>query len=424
MSDYFSATEMKKQERVISSLLGKDILEDESMRRLRGVSFLGILNIAAGVPESLRFSRYDHSISVAYLTWNYCQNLKLPEDISLTATLLALIHDISHPPFSHSSEIYLQIRSGVQTQHTSALTESKIAKFLIQSYKSFHSLPGPLQKEGLNGLIIRLKNLLIREERIKYHPYLTDILDAPFCPDTFDGINRAWYALNREEVKLQLGSRDVTFFEALDPIALNRFISTTTDRPFVYKSATPPSESNLIFKFHTLMKTLYNDIIYSNWQSSAMVMFTRALEIAYAKIRRFNFSQKNDVAVISKIRKDPISAKLYNQIIGGEKFLALSEQNSKLHKITLDIYEEKKNLHKSDLEIKNVIEEKVARKLGLDTRFVFCHIYKPLRWSFENIWFKEIQNQPERLWLLKWDPSEGEQDVKSKIEVYYTRSFV
>lgn len=78
MTDYFTPEKSSEREREISSLLGKDILEGELMRRLRGVSFLGVLNIVAGVPNSLRFSRYDHSISVAYLTWRYCENLKLP----------------------------------------------------------------------------------------------------------------------------------------------------------------------------------------------------------------------------------------------------------------------------------------------------------------------------------------------------------
>ena len=184
MPDYFSPTEMKKQEEEISSLLGKDILDGESMMHLRGISFLGVLNVAASVPESLRFSRYDHSISVAYLTWLFCKNLRIKEEISLTTTLAALIHDVTHPPFSHSTEVYLQIRSGVETKHTSVLTKQKITKIVKEGYRS---LPRSLQRDVPEKLANRLYNLLkFRKERENYHPYIADIFDTPLCPDTFD----------------------------------------------------------------------------------------------------------------------------------------------------------------------------------------------------------------------------------------------
>ncbi|MBI5352166.1 MAG: HD domain-containing protein [Chloroflexi bacterium] len=425
MLNYFSQNQTKEREKDISLLLGKEILVSESMQRLRGVSFLGVLNVVAGIPEEQQFTRYDHSISVAYLAWHYCQYLKLPKEISLTATLLALIHDISHPPFSHSTEIYLKIRSGVGTQHTSALTKSKITKVLKESYDS---LPSLLQKNGLDGLATTLYSLFNRKEREKYNKNIGDMFDTPFCPDTFDGINRAWHALNTEEVKNRLGVHKFTYLEALDPMALVRFISSTTNRPLVYRSPHPPTESNLILRFHKLIRVLYNDVIYSHWQSSAMVMFARVLEIAYEDAEKFEFSQKEDKSVIKKIKKNATSNMLYNRIIKGKTFYPLSEKNPNLYKLVIDYLAKTKKQNKSYnyKDTKKTIETIVADKLGIDDKLIFCHVYRPLIWSSDNIWFKEIpiniQNKRENLWHLKWDPSEGEQDIKTKIEVYYTIS--
>jgi len=416
--DYFSKEKSLKQELEISYILGKDILEGESMQHLRGVSFLGVLNIAARVPEQLRFSRYEHSISVAYLTWLFCQNLRLREEISLIATLSALIHDFTHPPFSHSTEVYLQMRSGFETKHTSVLTQQKITKVLREGYNSF---PVQLKKYEPDRLASQLYNLLHdREERKNYHPYIADIFDTPFCPDTFDGINRAWYALNTKEVKHRLNTKNIKYHGTIEPTSLISFISSTTNYPFIYKSAWPPSKANLIFKFHDLMRALYSDIIYSDWQSSAMVMFARALEIAYLHAKFFRVDQ-DETDVIEKINRNPISNKLYELILTGHSFYSVSQENPSLYKLSLEYYTKAKRQKKSYKEIKRLIESIVANKLKVNENLVFWHRFRPLIWSADNLHFKQF-GKDENLWLLQWHPSEGKPSIESEIEIYYTRS--
>jgi hypothetical protein len=416
MTDYFSIEKSKMREKDISVLLGSDILRGESMSRLREVSFLGVLNLVADVPESLRFSRYDHSVSVAYLTWCFCKNLKIREDVSLTTTLAALIHDITHPPFSHSAEVYLQIRSGLEIKHTSVLTEQKIVKVVKEGYDSF---PRSLQKETPEKLAKKLYELLnFRDKRQGYHTYLTDIFDAPFCPDTFDGINRAWHALNTLEVKQRLVGKQNKYFEPIDPRLLIRDISATSPYPFILKSASPPSKFNLIYKFHGLMRTLYNDIIYSDWQSSAMIMFVRTLELAYRNASKFEINQI-DADVLKRIRKNPSSNNLYNLIIKGYEFSKLSKENPILFKYFLEQYARAKKQKKSDNEIKKRIESMVAMRLNTERELVFWYKYRPLMWSPAHIQFSRRPND-ETLWSLKWDQVEGEPNKEFEIEIYYT----
>lgn len=421
MTDYFSPEKSRKRENEIASLLGRDILVGETMRRLRGVSFLGVLNIVAGVPQSLRFNRYEHSISVAYLTWCYCENLKMPKEVSLISTLLALIHDIGHPPYSHSTEIFFRIKSGVQTEHTSAVHENRIMKVLKEGH---NTLPALLKMGGLEDLGKRLHILFTKKERESRYPYVADLLDTPFCPDTFDGINRAWCALNSEEVIRKLGRGRFDYHEALDPMMLIRFISTTSNLPYTYRSKHPPTEANLIYKFHNMMKVLYEDVIYSRWQSAAMVMFARALEIAYADVKNIDHSKKNDKSFTKKIEKNSESARLYAMIENENSFCLLSDKYPLLHKSVVDTFEQIRHRNKSYIKTKHSIENMVASKLKIRAQAVFFHIYNPLLWKRDNIWFKEIpQGSGESLWLLKWDSREGEKDKNPRIDIYYAPQF-
>lgn len=421
MTDYFSPEKSRKRENEIASLLGRDILEGATMRRLRGVSFLGVLNIVAGVPQSLRFNRYEHSISVAYLTWCYCENLKMPKEVSLISTLLALIHDVGHPPYSHSTEIFLKLKSGVQTEHTSAMPQNRIMKVLKEGHST---LPALLRKGSLENLGKRLHTLFTKKERESQYPYVADLLDTPFCPDTFDGINRAWYALNSEEVIRKLGKGEFDYYEAIDPMMLVRFISTTSNLPYTYKSKHPPTDANLIYKFHGMMKALYDDVIYSHWQSAAMVMFARALEIAYANVKNIDYSKKTDESFTKKINNNNESARLYAMIENEKSFCVLSEKYPLLHKSVVDSFGQIRGRNTSYIETKHAIEDTIANKLKIKVRAVFCHIYNPLLWKSDNIWFKEIpQGKGESLWLLKWDSREGERDKNPRIDVYYAPHF-
>lgn len=419
MSDYYSSSRSLEREGIIAKILGSRILASESMVRLRDISFLGALNFAAAVPEKLRFNRYDHSISVAFLTWNYCQNLRLSDEVSLTATLSALIHDITHSPYSHSIEIYLWRKKGYRQSHSRALLKSKIVKVLKDSFKS---LPSLLQKRDLADTLHELSS---KEGRENYHPTLVNMFDTPFCADTFDGVNRAWYALSTQQTRARLKSQDFVPLEPLDPMALIRFISSSQS-PLMFRAAQPPSPLNPILRFHNLMRSLYEDIIYSDWQLSAMVMLARAVEIAYSDVDKFPFTLKNDHSVLKKINKNPLSQELYLRILDGNYFEGLSKTNRQLYMTVLDKYKAEKRNHKTDVQIMDMIEKIVCEKLSKQPGTVICYIDNHLFWSPQNIHIQKayapIGVNPRDLWEITWAPEEGLPTPKPKIEIFYSRT--
>lgn len=91
------------------SALLASLTETAAFRRLEGVSFLGAINYSLarrpdGSCPAPRYTRAQHSLGVFKLALVYSERRELsPNERRLICTA-ALLHDIGHPPFSHSME--------------------------------------------------------------------------------------------------------------------------------------------------------------------------------------------------------------------------------------------------------------------------------------------------------------------------------
>ena len=82
--------------------LFKEVMQSPDFQRLRGISFLGILDYCF---EGKSYStRYDHSLAVANLCSEYSLRKNLSETEKTYTVLAGLLHDIGHCGFSHSLE--------------------------------------------------------------------------------------------------------------------------------------------------------------------------------------------------------------------------------------------------------------------------------------------------------------------------------
>lgn len=102
-----------------------ELIETSAFRRLRQIRFLGAIDYRLvprpnGKPGATRYTRYEHSIGVMQLAQLYCDARDLqPMDRRLVC-VAALLHDLGHPPFSHSMESVFKEEFGIDHHEATA----------------------------------------------------------------------------------------------------------------------------------------------------------------------------------------------------------------------------------------------------------------------------------------------------------------
>lgn len=89
------------------------VMDTAAFRRLHDVAFLGALDYThrLHLPTAQR-SRASHSLEVAALTNFVASGRGYPADLRRQLMVAALLHDIGHPPLSHSADAALRERTG------------------------------------------------------------------------------------------------------------------------------------------------------------------------------------------------------------------------------------------------------------------------------------------------------------------------
>ena len=99
-----------------------ELIGTPAFQRLKKIRFLGAIDYCRiprpnGKPGTIRYNRYEHSIGVMQLAHLYCVRRDIrPPDRSLVCAA-ALLHDIGHPPLSHSGESVFKEKFGID-HHT------------------------------------------------------------------------------------------------------------------------------------------------------------------------------------------------------------------------------------------------------------------------------------------------------------------
>ncbi len=87
-----------------------DLLERPEMQRLHGVHQLGLAHL---VFPGANHTRLEHSLGTYHIAGKIVQVLGLPEEEAKIVLAAALLHDLGHPPFSHTLEAVLKDRLGI-----------------------------------------------------------------------------------------------------------------------------------------------------------------------------------------------------------------------------------------------------------------------------------------------------------------------
>ena len=95
-----------------------ELIDTPAFQRLKEIRFLGAIDYCRiprpnGKPGATRYSRYEHSLGVMQLARLYCIRREIPRSECRLACAAALLHDIGHPPLSHSVESVFKEELGI-----------------------------------------------------------------------------------------------------------------------------------------------------------------------------------------------------------------------------------------------------------------------------------------------------------------------
>ena len=96
-----------------------ELVATPAFQRLREIRFLGAIDYRLipspnGKPGATRYTRYQHSLGVMRLARLYCDIQGVPSNRRRLVCTAALLHDIGHPPLSHSMEPVFKEKLGIE----------------------------------------------------------------------------------------------------------------------------------------------------------------------------------------------------------------------------------------------------------------------------------------------------------------------
>jgi len=92
------------------SKLASSIIETREFQRLNGIKQLGLTYL---VFPGANHTRFEHSIGTYYLAQQLGSKIGLSDEEVERVSIAGLLHDVGHPPYSHSGEEAMQDKYGV-----------------------------------------------------------------------------------------------------------------------------------------------------------------------------------------------------------------------------------------------------------------------------------------------------------------------
>ncbi|MEM2205085.1 MAG: HD domain-containing protein [Candidatus Hadarchaeales archaeon] len=161
-----------------------DLLDTPEMQRLRGIRQLGMAYL---VFPGGNHSRFEHSLGVLHLVKKFGELQGLEEEELLLLGAAALLHDIGHPPFSHTLEALMLEKLGKDHVEMSCeLVEGKTS-FLREEGEEIRTenLPEKLEKWGIKPR--EVASLLEKKHKKRY---LVELLSSEVDLDQMDFLLR------------------------------------------------------------------------------------------------------------------------------------------------------------------------------------------------------------------------------------------
>ncbi|MBK1872198.1 HD domain-containing protein [Marinobacter sp. 1-3A] len=160
------------------------VLKSQAFQRLKGISFLGALDYAVGSKQAHTGSRAEHSLNVAALANFVATRRQYTPELKKHLIVAGLLHDIGHPPLSHSAEPFIKKHIGYGHHHAG----EKILK-------GQHELGKALNKWLSENTDLSFLISLIDQNALDIDG--GDLFSSPINIDTIEGITRSHQVFSR-----------------------------------------------------------------------------------------------------------------------------------------------------------------------------------------------------------------------------------
>ena len=168
-----------------------DLAKTTAFNRLKDIRFLGAIDYRIvpspnGSPYASRYTRQQHSLGVLKLALRYCKARNISVEDQNVICAAALLHDIGHPPFSHSMEPVFA------------------AKFGIDHHRATEDIIRGRSPLGCDVLFV-LRNHNVDIERVvsliaQRDTSFDRFFSGPITFDTIEGISRSCKYINRRPI--------------------------------------------------------------------------------------------------------------------------------------------------------------------------------------------------------------------------------
>lgn len=327
---YFNLIKQFDQD-IIELKYGK-IIKHPLVQRLKDISFLGTLDILNNLRR--KYSRYDHSVGVAYLAYLAAKKLGLSQKEKEILLVASLLHDIGHAPLSHASEPFLLEHLSRPLYHEGRT--HMLLRFLADTIDS------------ITGSFKEIQSLITGTNK---NGILQSLFGEAICLDNLDGTNRTAFSLRIPIV-------DPT--EIIDSMYLRG-----GEVYFPYKKI------SLLSKFCQLETFLYTKYIYNQRVLAAEAMLTRALELTFTDkdaIQQFIYNMR-DREVWKKLLQNEYSALLVKMLKDSAVFKSLTHEDPFYSQELFSQYKKAQFNYKQRKKVESI----VAKKYSVFPIFVIFH---------------------------------------------------
>ncbi len=157
----------------VSGVIG-ELIDTPELQRLRYVRQLGMSYL---VYPGANHTRFEHSLGTMYIASQFAERLDIEQSDLLLAS--ALLHDVGHPPFSHSFEDLFKRGFG--------LDHAEAGEKIIQGVEPFigSEIPSVLERHGLSP-----REVAMFASGTKERGVISAIISGPVDADELDYLNR------------------------------------------------------------------------------------------------------------------------------------------------------------------------------------------------------------------------------------------